>query len=63
MAARVKGVVTLAAWMGGSRAPPGALARPCSHDPGKHCTIIKFVLEGRFKESELFPEYKKRIGV
>ena len=31
--------------------------------PFAQCTIIKFVLGGRFKESELFYEYKKRIGV
>ena len=30
---------------------------------GLHCTTIKFILGGRFKESKLFSEQKKRIGV
>ena len=34
-----------------------------SFDIAMHCTTIKFVLGGRFKESELFSEYKERIGV
>ena len=28
-----------------------------------HCTTIKFILGGRFKETKLFSEQKKRIGV
>ena len=30
---------------------------------GVQCTTIKFILGGRFKESKLFSEQKKRIGV
>ena len=42
---------------------PGVMDYGSQHISFHHCTTIKFILGGRFKETKLFSEQKKRIGV
>ena len=60
VAPRSPRITYLGFYKGGRGARSDSKAADWNYD---HCTTIKFILGERFKESKLFSEQKKRIGV